>query len=156
MRRFLTETTCGDVADGWRTHLARAVYCSSEETENEIRWAHPSGHGIDRRNSRVCAGRSRARSAEVVVDHHRATVTRANTGHADRLCAEVFSAPVRITVYDEIATLRLLACQTPEAHWAMSNGAQLCWRRGSGLRSALTYSCFSRARVHSSKLARET
>src|ERR1700751_3359331 len=115
MRRSLTETTCGDVADGWRIHLARAGYCSSEETEYEIGWAHPSGHGIDRRNSRVCAGRSRARSPEVVVDHHRATITRANTGHADRLCAEVFSAAVRISVYDEIGTPRLLACQTPEA-----------------------------------------
>jgi hypothetical protein len=31
MRRFLTETTNGDVADGWRTHLASAVYCTRGE-----------------------------------------------------------------------------------------------------------------------------
>jgi hypothetical protein len=59
MRRFLTEATSGDVADGSSTHIAGAAHCciaAPEENEYEIRTSRPSGHDIDCHNRRGCAG----------------------------------------------------------------------------------------------------
>src|SRR5260370_24737117 len=92
--------------DRVRTSPAPGTTTAPQENEYEIPNRPPFGHDSECHNGCGCAGWKRAGPSEVADHRHATADTCADDCFADRACAEVFSAPGRISFNGEIAANR--------------------------------------------------